>query len=536
MAEHGSTLPSHLARYVVAQDYQAYTPRDHAVWRHILGRLTAHLKDKAHRSYLEGLAAAGIGLERIPSLADMNAKLARLGWSAVAVRGFIPPAVFTEMQARGVLAIAEDIRTHEHIEYTPAPDIVHESAGHAPILKDARYAEYLKRCGVAGFKAIASREDRAVYEAVRHLSVVKEDPAASPGDVRLAEARLQTARAGRGRISESTRASRLYWWTAEYGLVGPLADPRLYGAGLLSSIGEASHCLTAAVEKAPLSLACVEQDFDITRMQPRLFVARDFDHLFEVLEAFEATLAWKRGGDYGLEEARLAGTVNHLLLSDGLEVTGQVARWLQGPPRADGCSALLAILEGPVAVSREGVSLGPEPWPGPALVAFGATLAPFGPALAPFGLAGELPGSGPFTLALDGGLSIQGVRAGRHEARELRGSFQGRPLDLPATALLFQSEGLPGVAGGPADPEAWDRWFGAQDGFSAGEAETLARRRKAEALPARLGALYLEVAGMREAGRPDPARLRSIQRELGQYPEDWLLLREVGELLDPLPT
>jgi phenylalanine-4-hydroxylase len=525
MSLNGTTvapLPPHLARYVVVQDYQAYTPRDHAVWRHILGRLTAHLKDKAHPSFLEGLAAAGIGLERIPSLADMNAKLARLGWSAVAVRGFIPPAVFTEMQARGVLAIAEDIRSHEHIEYTPAPDIVHESAGHAPILKDARYAEYLKRCGVAGFKAIASREDRAVYEAVRHLSVVKEDPAASPGDVRLAEARLQAARAGRGRISESTRASRLYWWTAEYGLVGPLGKPRLYGAGLLSSIGEASHCLTAAVEKAPLSLACVEQDFDITRMQPRLFVARDFDHLFEVLEAFEATLAWKRGGDYGLEEARLAGTVNHLLLSDGLEVTGQVARWLQGPPRTDGCSALLAILEGPVAVSREGVSLEPEPWSGSALVVFGPTL--------------ELPGSGPFTLALDGGLSIQGVRAGRNEVRELRGSFQGRPLDLPATALLFQSEGLPGVAGGPADPGAWDRWFGAPDSSSAGEAETLARRRKAEALPARLGALYLEVAGMREAGRPDPARLRTIQRELGQYPEDWLLLREVGELLDPLPT
>ena len=90
-------LPAHLARYVVAQDYLAYTPRDHAVWRHILGQLTTQLKDKAHPSYLAGLAAAGIGVERIPSLTEMNGNLARLGWSAVAVRGFIPPAVFTEM-------------------------------------------------------------------------------------------------------------------------------------------------------------------------------------------------------------------------------------------------------------------------------------------------------------------------------------------------------------------------------------------------------------------------------------------------------
>ena len=509
-------LPPHLARYVVTQDYRAYTPRDHAVWRHIMGRLTAHLKDKAHPSYLEGLAATGIGLERIPSLEDMNRQLARLGWSAAAVRGFIPPAVFTEMQSRGVLAIAEDIRTHEHIEYTPAPDIVHESAGHAPILKDARYAEYLKRCGVAGFKAIASREDREVYEAIRNLSVVKEDPAASPEDVQLAESRLLAARDGRTYVSESTRASRLYWWTAEYGLVGTPGNPRLYGAGLLSSIGEARHCLTDAVAREPLSLACVEEDFDITRMQPKLFVARDFDQLFEVLAAFEATLAWKRGGAYGLEEARRAGTVNHLLLADGLEVTGQVTRWIGGPD-----SALLAFLDGPVMVSRNGLSRQREPWPGPALAGFGPVRAP---------------GPGPFSVTLDGGLTLAGIRVGEHEARDLRGEFQGRPLDLPASALLFLSDGLPGVAGGPADPEAWDRWFGAEDAFSAGEAENLARRRKAAALPARLAGLYLEVARMRESGRNDPGRLLAIREELRQYPDDWLLLEEVGELQAPPAT
>jgi phenylalanine-4-hydroxylase len=249
-------------------------------------------------------------------------------------------------------------------------------------------------------------------------------------------------------------------------------------------------------------------------------VARDFEHLFEVLEQFEATLAWKRGGDYGLEQARLARTVNHLLLAGGLEVTGRVARWIQGTPRADGCSALLAVLEGPVLVSRDGASLRPEPWPGTALVAFG----PAGPC-AP----------GPFSLQLADGLSLTGVRLGEHEVAELRGRFHGQPLDLPDTALLLQSEGLPGVAGGPADPETWDRWFGAADPFSAGEAELLARRRKAAALPARLGALYLEVAGMRRTG-PDLPRLRAIQAELGQYPGDWLLRHEVGELLGPLAT
>ena len=41
---------------------------------------------------------------------------------------------------------------------------------------DARYAEYLRRCGEVGFRAIASLEDEAVFDAIRNLSVVKEDP------------------------------------------------------------------------------------------------------------------------------------------------------------------------------------------------------------------------------------------------------------------------------------------------------------------------------------------------------------------------
>ncbi|HQR30783.1 MAG TPA: phenylalanine 4-monooxygenase, partial [Anaeromyxobacteraceae bacterium] len=156
------SLPPHLRRYAVDQQWDAYTARDHAVWRHVLGRLVAQLRGRAHPAYAAGLAATGIGADRIPRLDEMNEKLSLLGWSAVAVRGFIPPAVFTELQSRRVLAIAADIRSHEHVEYTPAPDIVHESAGHAPFLADPRYAEYLRRSGEVGFKAIASDGDLAV--------------------------------------------------------------------------------------------------------------------------------------------------------------------------------------------------------------------------------------------------------------------------------------------------------------------------------------------------------------------------------------
>jgi phenylalanine-4-hydroxylase len=508
-------LPAHLRRYVVDQDHGAYTPRDHAVWRHILHRLTKQLKDTAHSSYLSGLAATGISLECIPSLDEMNEKLEALGWSAVGVRGFIPPAVFTELQSLGVLAIAADIRSHEHIEYTPAPDIVHESAGHAPILADRRYATYLKRCGEAGFQAIASVEDQAVYEAIRNLSVVKEDPAATTEELHLAEERLRAASASRRYVSESTKASRLYWWTAEYGLVGDLADPKLYGAGLLSSLGEAAFCLTAAVGKLPLSLASTDTEYDITRMQPQLFVARDFDHLFEVLDAFVATLGWRRGGDHGLEEALRARTVNHLVLDGGLELTGKVvARIPARGPLAPGLCTAVVRLEGPIQVSRNGQAQ-ELPWNGEALVAFGRD---------------SLPPRGAFSLDLPSGLFLTGFRVSEHEVINLRGHQDGRPLDLPSWALLFLSAELPSVAGGPADPGAWDAWFGDHAALAEGEAEAQARERKALALPSEVAALYLETRALRDGGRIDQDRLDVLKSRALDHPAEWLLQAELAEL------
>jgi phenylalanine-4-hydroxylase len=242
------------------------------------------------------------------------------------------------------------------------------------------------------------------------------------------------------------------------------------------------------------------------------------------MDAFEATLAWKRGGDYGLNEALHAGTVNHLVLSDGREITGRVAQLVPGGrPVAEGLATALARLEGPVMVSRDGKALG-KPAATTALVAFGA---------------GELPERGPFTLALASGLKLTGFAMGGGEVLNLRGELAGRALELPTVAWLFVSPGLPSVAGGPADPGAWDRWFGELNAFSEGEGEVRAREKKAAALHPSLAALYREVRAMRE-GRValSAERLEWIAQAAADFPGDWLLAAEVEELraLLPRPT
>ena len=104
-----------------------------------------YLKSVSHHSYLDGISKTGISIDKIPKMEGMNRILKDIGWAAVSVDGFIPPNAFMEFQAHNVLVIASEIRTIKHITYTPAPDIIHEAAGHAPIIADPEYSEYLRR-------------------------------------------------------------------------------------------------------------------------------------------------------------------------------------------------------------------------------------------------------------------------------------------------------------------------------------------------------------------------------------------------------
>jgi phenylalanine-4-hydroxylase len=513
-----SELPQHLARYVSDQDYLSYTPRDQAVWRHVLRRLRSHLAEIAHPAYLRGLDETGIDIERIPHLSQMNDKLRRLGWRCVGVRGFIPPAVFTELQSLSVLAIAADIRSHKTIGYTPAPDIIHESAGHSPILVDDAYSTYVKRCGEVGFKAIASAEDRALFEAIRNLSVVKEDPSATPDDVNHAQARLDAAGASVRYVSESTKASRLYWWTAEYGLVGSLERPRLYGAGLLSSIAEAQQCLEPQVKKVPLSPACAEQSYDITKMQPQLYVAEDFAHLNDVLDAFRKTLSCTRGGDVGLDEALRSCTVNHLVIEtatkETFELTGEVVRLHR-----------LGLETGP-ALTTSAIELS-----GPTMVSQGCISSRGPQRMAAVVLVGEerLPTRGRFSVRFASGLVAQGFAVGHHEVIDFSVTHQGQKLHLPTWATVLVAAKIPSVAGAAADPAAWDKAFGQLDSFTSGDAEAKARANRTRELSSQLASMYTEVRTMREQQTLDRARLLEISK---LAPSESLLQSEVSELLN----
>ncbi len=317
-----ASCPKHLLQFAVDQRYDDYTPVDHAVWRFIMRQNIFFLREYAHKVYFQGLLDTGISFERIPRIEEMNEILGKIGWGAVAVDGFIPPAAFMEFQAYKVLVIACDMRQIHHIEYTPAPDIVHEAAGHAPIIVDREYSNYLQRFGEVGARAMSSKKDFELYQAIRHLSILKEQPNSNENEVAEATREVERRFANLGEPSEMALLSRLHWWTVEYGLIGSLDNPKIYGAGLLSSIGESVSCLESQVKKIPYSIDAMNQPFDITTKQPQLFVCRDFEHLTDVLEEFAGRMAYSAGGREGINKAIECANVATCQYSSGIQVTG----------------------------------------------------------------------------------------------------------------------------------------------------------------------------------------------------------------------
>ena len=341
-------LPPHLQQFIKPQNYSDYSPINQSVWRYIMRKNYSYLPTVAHDSYTKGLEMTGVSIDDIPSMYGMNRILQGIGWAAVAVDGFIPPNAFMEFQAYKVLVIASDIRQLENIEYTPAPDIIHEAAGHAPIIANPDYAEYLRRFGEIGAKAILSGHDNDMYEAIRNLSILKEAPNSLEIEIVAAEKLVLELQDKKVPHSEMAMIRNLHWWTVEYGLIGSLQDPKIYGAGLLSSIGESKWCMTDNVKKLPYDIKASTLDFDITKPQPQLFVTPDFSYLMEVLEEFTRGMALRKGGYRGLKKLIESKKIGTIELNTGLQISGKFTELITDEDN----NVVFFKTEGPTALSN----------------------------------------------------------------------------------------------------------------------------------------------------------------------------------------
>lgn len=519
-----AALPKHLLQFAVDQRYDDYTPVDHAVWRFIMRQNVFFLKEYAHKLYFQGLLDTGISFDRIPRIEEMNEILGKIGWGAVAVDGFIPPAAFMEFQAYRVLVIACDMRQINHIEYTPAPDIVHEAAGHAPIIVDQEYADYLQRFGEVGAKAMSSKKDFELYEAIRHLSILKELPNPEPNELAEATRLVEERQKNLGEPSEMALLSRLHWWTVEYGLIGTMDNPKIYGAGLLSSIGESVSCLEPAVKKIPYSLGAADLAFDITTKQPQLFVTQDFKQLADVLEQFASKMAYRVGGLEGINKAIESNNTATCEYDSGLQVSGTFSEVLTSPNN----EPIYLRTTGPSALAFEGKEL-----PGHGRDyhkdGFGS---PIGRWKETDIQEGEM-----VKLEFESGIVVEGKveKILQHDGRLLLITFSNCTASLGERVLFEPSWGNYDMAIGNRIVSVFN---GAADKDAFNQVALVPKERTiknpSDAKRKKLESLYQQVRDIRSR-KTGYERLGEIwETQQAEHPHDWLLSMEIYEILDDL--
>ena len=528
-------LPEHLRQFIKPQNYADYTAIDQAVWRYVMRKNVDYLSKVAHKSYVEGLQKTGISIDHIPNMYGMNRILQEIGWAAVAVDGFIPPSAFMEFQAYNVLVIASDIRQLEHIEYTPAPDIIHEGAGHAPIIANPEYAEYLRRFGEIGSKAISSAKDFELYEAVRHLSIIKEAAGTPQNEIDKAERLIEDLQNNMGEPSEIALIRNLHWWTVEYGLIGTVANPKIYGAGLLSSIGESAWCMTDEVKKIPYSIEAAHTSFDITKPQPQLFVTPDFAFLSQVLEEFANDMAVRKGGLSSIQKLMNSKELGTIELNTGLQISGNFERVID----FDGKPVFFQTT-GPTALSyREKELVGHsieqhyDGFGSPMGKLKGINLAIED--MSPRDLkAYNIFEGQTITLEFEGNIKISGeIITG---TRNLKGeiiliTFQNCMVTHKKKVLFKSDQRLYSMAvgehivsayNGPADLKSFD--------LINHEISTTTKQTEMSVERKRLEAYYRQVRDFREGTNTTISRHKVFEQIAKEYPEDWLLSVELYEL------
>ena len=238
------------APFLIAQDWAAYTPEQHAIWQELVSQRMPQLEQHACAEYLEGFQQIGLQPDRIPVLKDVSARLEpRTGWNSTPVSGFLPADAFFEMLAARKFPTTTWIRSRESMGYTPEPDIFHDVFGHVPMHAHPVFANFLEHYG----KVCAGLTDAEDLE----------------------------------------RMGRLFWFTVEFGVIREQGAIKVYGSGLISSHGECTHVVErgAGLEIREFKLADVLNTVvDVSKMQPVLYAIESFDQIYEATKEAESQL------------------------------------------------------------------------------------------------------------------------------------------------------------------------------------------------------------------------------------------------------
>ena len=212
-------------------------------WKTIVSLREKKRKAQVVDIYNDGLEELGLNQYEIPQLWKINNILnSKTGFSGRYVTGLEEGSSFYKMLANRVFPIGNFIRDKDDLNYTPAPDMLHDLFGHIPFLMNKKYADFCEKFGTSVCKVIDEPAKLRKYE-------------------------------------------RFFWFTIEFGLVKINEVKQIFGAGIASSLGECDYALSNVPEVIDFEIDCiVNQEFKIDEMQNKLFILKSVNQLYSSLD------------------------------------------------------------------------------------------------------------------------------------------------------------------------------------------------------------------------------------------------------------
>ncbi len=223
-----------------------FTEEEHAIWRELFRRQLPRTRRWACREYLMGWDLLELPADRIPTLPEMNARIApRTGWRTIRTSVRYTDAVpWYQRFAAREFPVTDYVRAWGELEFTPEPDLFHDIFGHLPFLTLPHYTALEELFAPAFLSADDERREEI---------------------------------------------KRLAWYSTEFGLIRENGKLKVLGAGLLSSSAELESVMSGAVPTAPFRVAdVVQHEKSVWSQNDVIFVVESIDALTRDLRRYFA--------------------------------------------------------------------------------------------------------------------------------------------------------------------------------------------------------------------------------------------------------
>lgn len=226
-----------------------FTKEQNSVWTTLFANQVGNTKKFACKEYLTGFDILNLPKDKIPHLDYLNEKITpRTGWQTTRTNIRYSDALpWYQHFAIQEFIVTNYLRNREELNFTPEPDMFHDIFGHLAFITNPEYVELFSMFSKAYLKATPE---------------------------------------------EQKNIGRLAWFSYEFGMIKEGNDIKIFGAGILSSVGETVNVMQGKTKLTPFIIENVlRRNKAITDFNKELFVFKSIKELKKELNRYLEPIA-----------------------------------------------------------------------------------------------------------------------------------------------------------------------------------------------------------------------------------------------------